>query len=291
MIVQAIDLFEETGKVSQRYAYWLSGHQQIKQPLSGLRLVQQQFHIFEPLTIQEHVAAGVYITFNTVSPLNKLQNTTPIQVLPVYEDAQVDWEVTQESKFSWSQIFMTWEQLASITGESIAQVKAFFTRHVSKETGTPKSLTLTRTLSQEFNRLMQRDGKQLALVGKLYNLVLQTIEHIQVQSHIQQCPDCQKKLFESQNIIEADQFASTDDLAEQVGLTHTALELGFAVITGMSIGEYQIEIAFRRALAQPNNNQSLASRLTADTGWTQQDIEKACLKRFGVMSHQLGSMQ
>ncbi|MGB2064908.1 MAG: hypothetical protein ACPHUL_07120, partial [Marinomonas gallaica] len=62
MILQASNLFEETGKVSQSYAYWLSGHQQIKQPLSGLRLVQQQFHIFEPLTIREHVPAGVYIT-------------------------------------------------------------------------------------------------------------------------------------------------------------------------------------------------------------------------------------
>lgn len=291
MIVQASQLFEADGMTNQSYAYWLSGRQQVQKPLLGLHLIQQQLHVFEAVTIQEQVSAGVYITFNTAGTSGKVQSTSPIQVLPVYEDAQVDWEVTHEAQFNWIQLHISWSQLASITGESEQQVQAFFKRHVSNETGTPLTLTLTSALNREFNQLIQREGKQLALVGKLYNVILQTIEHVQIQHHIQQCNDCQKKLYSSQNAIEAEQFSSTDALAKQVGLTQTALELGFTVITGMSIAEYQIEVAFRRAMAQPKNGQSLANRLTKDTGWTQQDIEKACLKRFGVMSHQLGSMQ
>lgn len=291
MIVQASKLFEADGSTDQNYAYWLSGRQQIQKPLNGLQLIQQSLHIFEPVTIQERVQAGLYITFNTVSGPEKLQNTSPIQVLPIYEDAQVDWEVTQQQNFNWVQVFISWEQLASITGETVEHTQMFFKRNLKKPMGSPLSLTLTRALSQEFKALMQREGKQLVLVGKLYSLVLQTIEHVQIQQHISRCEDCQKKLFKCQNNIEKELFESNDALAKEAGLTVTALELGFAVITGMSIAEYQIEVAFRRALAQPNDGQSLAHRLTADTGWTKQDIEKACLKRFGVMSHQLGSMQ
>ncbi|CUB02407.1 hypothetical protein [Marinomonas fungiae] len=291
MIVQASQLFEANGETNQSYAYWLSGHQHVQKPLSGLHLIQQQLHVFEPVTVQEQVRAGVYITFNTSGALGKLQNASPIQVLAVYENAQVDWEVTHEAQFNWTQLYISWQQLSNITGEGVQQVQAFFIRHVSKETGTPLNLTLTSTLNTEFNRLLEREGKQLALVGKLYNLILQTIEHVQIQQHINQCDECHKKLYACQNAIEAEQFNTADNLAKQVGLTQTALELGFTVITGMSIGEYQIEVAFRRALAQPHNGQTLANRLTADTGWNKHEIEKACLKRFGVMSHQLGSMQ
>ncbi|SBS26244.1 hypothetical protein MAQ5080_00465 [Marinomonas aquimarina] len=291
MIVQASQLFEADGMTDQRYAYWLSGRQQVQKPLPEVQLIQQQLHVFEPVTIQEQVQAGVYITFNTTGSANKVANSTPIQVLPVYEAAQVDWEVSQEAQFNWTQLYISWSQLAAITGENPQQVQAFFKRRVSNDTGTPFSLTLTSALHHEFSLLMKRDSKQLAIVGKIYNIILQTLEHVQIQHHISQCDDCQKKLYASQNALEAEPFNSTDALAKQVGLTQTALELGFSVITGMSIGEYQIEVAFRRALAQPHTGQSLVNRLTADTGWTQQDIEKACLKRFGVMSHQLGSMQ
>lgn len=289
MIVQTSKLFEETGMVSQTYAHWLSGNQQIKQPLLGLHLLQQQLQIFEPLTIQDQVKAGLYITFNTLGQQGTQQRAAPVQILPIYEDTQVAWEVTHESKFSWHQIYISWEQLSAITSDPITQIKDFFIRRTDKQTGV--SLALTRTLSQTFNDLLQGDGKQLALVGKLYSVSLQAIEQVQIQHHIQQCSECQKKLFNSQNLIEAAPLTSVEDLAEQVGLTSTALELGFIIITGMNLSEYQIEIAFRRALAQPNCGESLVSRLTADTGWTAQDIEKACFKRFGVMSHQLGRMQ
>lgn len=291
MIVQANQLFEADGTTAQNYAYWLSGRQQQQKPLEGLHFTRQQLHVFHPVTIQEQVLAGIYITFNTDEKSKKSQSSSSVQVLSVYEDALVDWEVSHESQFNWTQIFISWPQLAAITGEKIAQVQAFFRRHVSKQTGTPLQLTLTSVLSDEFNLLVDRESKQLALVGKLYNLILQTIEHIQIQQHIQKCEECQTKLYASQNAIEAEQAISAEALAKHVGLTQTALELGFTVITGMSLAEYQIEVAFRRALQRPNDGQTLVNRLTADTGWTKQDIEKACLKRFGVMSHQLGSMQ
>lgn len=291
MIVQASHLFEADGTTKQSYAYCLSGRQQVQKPLLGLHLIQQQLHVFEPVTIQERVSAGVYITFNTGGASRKAQGASAAQIIAVYEDTQVDWEVAHEAQFNWLQLYISWHQLAAITGENEQQVKAFFKRYVSNITGTPLTLSLTTVLNHEFSLLTQREGKQLALVGKLYNVILLTLEHLQIQHHIHQCDDCQKKLYNSQNIIEAEQFSSSEALAKQVGLTQTALELGFSVITGMSIAEYQIEVAFRKVLAQPQLGQSLATRLTTETGWTQQDIEKACLKRFGVMSHQLGSMQ
>ena len=291
MILQAKDLFEETGCVNAIYASYLAGQQKLLKPLQDLHFIQQQLHDLQPVVIQEQVKAGVYITFDTATIHHKLQEASPVQVLPVYEDALVDWEVTRKTCFSWTQIYIGWDQLAAITGEKVEHVQNFFQRHVSNKTGAPLNLTLTQALANDFNQLIHRQGKQLVLVGKLYDVVLQTVEHIQIQHHISQCDDCQKKLFTAQNQIEANHYLSSEEMAKSIGLTQTALEIGFTAITGMTVGEYQIEVAFRKAMAQPHSGLSLANRLTADTGWTKQDIEKACLKRFGVMSHQLGSMQ
>lgn len=290
MILQANDLFDAAGNIKQQHQACLKGFQSVKKPLQGLHITKQQLDVLSPLTIQEQVAAGVYFTFNT---LFELGETDSMQVMPVYQSAEVEWHVNEASEYSWTQIYIDWSQLAAITGEDIELVKVFFKRQISHETGANLSLLSTRALIHEFNQLANHAGKHLSTTGKLYSLILQCIENIQIHRHITQCEDCHKKLYAVQNRIEVNTSTPPriNELAAQSGLTPTALEIGFQIITGMSVSEYQIECAFRKALASTDRNETLAHKLTAEMGWTQQDIEKACLKRFGVMTHQLGSMQ
>lgn len=292
MQIQANELFDSVGAVDQAYSQWLTGSQIVKAPMEGLKLIQQSVRVHQPVTIQEQIDAGVYITFNSTSGIRNADNIETVQVLPVYQDALVDWSATEATSFHWVQIFMSWEQLAQVTGESVSQAQRFFTHQVSNETGKPLDLPKTHALSNDLNSLLSQEGKRLALVGKMYSLVFQLIEHIQVRHHLSQCEGCQKKLYQSQNMLEADVKTSDVTLAHTVGLTLTALEVGFVIIAGMRLEEYQIEVAIRRALSNHSTEgQSLVKRINADTGMPHQDIEKACLKRFGVMSHQLGSMQ
>ena len=292
MQIQANELFDDMGSVAQAHCRWLTGSQIVKAPMEGLTLIQQSINARQPVTIQELISAGIYITFNGESSISKADDVHSIQVLPVYQDTIVDWSVTEMKSFNWVQVFISWEHLAQVTGESIAQAQHFFMRQVSKETGKALDLPKTQALSRDLNSLLGQEGKRLALVGKLYSLVFQLIEHIQVRHHLSQCEGCQKKLFKSQNMLEAGIKTSDADLAQTVGLTLTALELGFVMISGMTLEEYQIEVAIRRALSSRlTHGQSLAKQINADTGLAHRDIEKACLKRFGVMSHQLGSMQ
>ncbi|MBM6550495.1 hypothetical protein [Marinomonas ostreistagni] len=291
MILQASELFDEAGVIVSTCARWLSGYQRVKAPLSGLKLIQQTLQISQPVTIQEHISAGVYFTFNTAHSEHHTDEVTAIQVQPVFQDSVVDWEVAQPKNFAWIQLFISWEQLATVTGEPVAQAQSFFARHVGQETGASLALPQTQALSKDLHHLLAQEGKQLALIGKLYSVIFQFIEHIQIRSHLAKCEGCQKKLFNSQNLLESDTKYSAQQLAKEVGLTLTALELGFPIIANMTVPEYQIEVAIRKALSQQGSGVSLAKRINADTGLAKQDIEKACLKRFGVLSHQLGSMQ
>ena len=291
MILQASELFDETGVIVSTCARWLTGFQRVKAPMSGLKLIQQSIQVHQPITIQEQVEAGIYFTFNTTQLSDQAGDVIDIQVQPIFEVAEVNWQAQRAKSFSWVQLYISWEQLAAITGESIAQAQRFFLRQVDEEVGTPLLLPQTQALTKDLHHLLGQEGKQLALIGKLYSVIFQFIEHLQIREHLSKCEGCQKKLFNSQNKLESDAKMPMAQLAIEVGLTLTALELGFPIITNMSVHEYQVEVAIRKALAQQGSGQSLAHRINADTGLATQDIEKACLKRFGVLSHQLGSMQ
>lgn len=291
MILQASDLFDETDAIVSRYARWLTGSQRIRTPANGLTLIEQTITTHQPITIEETVAAGVYFTFTMDQAGHPFDQFDTLQIQPILEASTVQWQVDTPKTFAWIQLYISWEQLATLTRESISQTQRFFLRHTGEDQSRPIQLPNTCALTQDIRHLLQHDGKRLGLIGKLYNVVFDAIEHVQVQRHISRCDGCQQKLFQAQNLLESNTTLSTAQLAHDVDLSVTALELGYVVITQMTLNEYQIEVAIRQALHQTTSGLSLARRINEGTGMASHDIEKACLKRFGVLSHQLGGMQ
>lgn len=294
MHIPADKLFDTNGQIAHQWSQLVSGKRVEKVPAAAqIKLSQQTTYVKQAITIEENLAAGLYITFTHDSENLIAENVTNIQITPVYQDATVDWSVNDARAFHWSQIYLTWELIAQITGESSQNAKHFFQQRVATETGGSITLAVTTDLIQDLKAVLEHQGRNLAFTGKLYSILFQTIEHIQVSNHLANCENCQKKLFSSQNLLETNFKLTTKSLAKSVGLTCTAIELGFPIITGMTLTEYQIETAVRKAMAKQTSctTVDLAKLITAETGLAQADVEKACVKRFGVMSHQLGSMQ
>ena len=294
MYIPADKLFDTNGQIAHQWSQLVAGKRTEKTPAAApIKLSQQSTFVKQAITIEENVASGLYITFTHDSENLIAENVTNIQITPVYQDATVDWSVNEARAFHWSQVYLTWALLAQITGESEHNAKHFFQQRVASETGGSITLVATMDLVRDLKALLNQNGKSLAFTGKLYSVLFQTIEHIQISNHLQNCENCQKKLFSSQNLLETNFKLTTPSLAKSVGLSCTAIELGFPIITGMTLTEYQIETAVRKAMAKQTSSTTLdlAKLITAETGLAQADVEKACVKRFGVMSHQLGSMQ
>ncbi len=294
MRISADTLYETNGQIADHWSKFVSGSRHIKAAATAsIQLIQQSTYVKQAITIEENLAPGLYLTFTHDEETYTAHNIVSAQVTPVYEAATVDWSVTQKQTFHWSQIYLTWELLAQVTGEQLENVMHFFKQRVAMETGGAFNLTVSSDLVEDLSAVFSQQGSNLAFTGKLYSTLFQVIEHIQVTNHLSQCENCQKKLFSGQNLLEANFKLTAKTLARNVGLTRTALEIGFPIITGMTLTEYQIEAAIRKAMSKQSSDTSLdlAKLITAETGLAQADVEKACVKRFGVMSHQLGSMQ
>lgn len=294
MQLTANELFNDNGKVAQQWAHFIVGERVIKQPSHGLRFTRQSTYIQRALTIKQGLKAGVYITLSHTRDTTGTNSIKSIQVTPVYLDTVVNWSAEGEQAFHWSQIFIEWDLLNQVTGELPHKAEHFFERVTSFHTDTGDSLELlpTTAIRSDFTAVLSQESKGLALAGKLYGLIFQIIEHIQINHHLAHCEGCQHKLFKSQNLLESRPKLTSKELARLCGLTQTAIEIGYPLIIGMTLEEYQIEVAIRKALTEAHEHtpKELSHKIEIQTGLDANEIEEACLKRFGVMSHQLSGI-
>ncbi|TDO99640.1 helix-turn-helix domain-containing protein [Marinomonas balearica] len=307
MQISINDLFNATGNVQDIWSLSVKGHRHILHPVPGVTLLEQSVCASKSVEIVEQAQPGLYLSFYSSastkqkSSLKKHQranhNNDCVQVTYLPKTASGTFPLEIDTSYNLTQIHLTPERCASLTGETEDKILSYFLEVGDKLGNKGNVITLSNThqLKEAVRPLLVcafGDSKSISLTGKIYNLFFEILEHLQITKHINACEDCQNKILSGQNLLEVafSSTRSTKEIAQAVGLNQTAFELGFHHLTGQSTTHYQKHIRVKQAALKIKDSPEKKSEIVMGSGLSEEEFEETFLKQFGVLSHQYGQI-
>lgn len=290
MQINLHDAYDSQGKIKESHSQLIEGHKHQISLLPNLELIEQHLICHQESVLTEHAAYGLYFTMAGSAPIKTMDDVESLSVCYVPRDITGHFLIAQKEEKSLIQIRITPQHLANVLGENEDQVITYFDQlfdSLKQENG---ALTLPIT---EVNRpvcqaILNNTGQNLSLTGHTYACVLVLIEQLKMLKHLSTCSDCQSKIFQAQNLLEAPDETSLQihTLAHRVGLNKEALSIGFQYIVGESITHYCARSRIQYAAAKLRKNPDAKMDIIANIGLSESQFEAAFIQHFGVNSQQ-----
>ncbi|MCB5160674.1 AraC family transcriptional regulator [Marinomonas algarum] len=288
------DVYSEQGAVKSEFSSWLKGHRRFSALLPNLSLVNQYLNSHVDLLIQEDAPAGLYFSFIGKGPIHSVNDIDSVQISYHPKSIHGQFLVEKNQPKSILQARITPSLLASVLGETEEQIIQHFSGMKEKlgiDNGIIE-LSVTVNTTRSLIPVLNHQGHAISLAGHIYSLIFGLIEQLQLLSHLSQCNNCQRKLFQAQNLVEMPEHDTPNihRLAQQVGLNTEALEIGFHLITGQSIERYCLHNRIQSAAAKIRQDPSAKTHILAQSGFSEDQFEAAFIQHFGIDIHQYGQI-
>ena len=288
------DVYNQDGQVKAEMANCIIGHKHFFALLPNLQLLNQHLHSKTEISIQEDAQAGIYFSFLGSNAIRTAQDIESVQVSYQARDISGSLDMKEGEQRSLLQVRITPSHLAAVLGETEDHIIQHFSSlkdALGNDYGVV-SLPMTQKLEQLCEFVLSDHNHSIGMAGHLYALILTFIEQLQMLSHLSQCEDCQSKLFNAQNLIEASQHdaINLDHLAQHVGLNRDALTIGFYHIVGQPIEIYWTRTRIKFAAAKLRQNPTEKGNIVAQSGFSEDQFEAAFIQHIGVSSHQYGQV-
>ena len=288
MIINLEDVYDQQGNVNEFVADLISGSKQVRTLMNGLSITFQSLAAKANLVLSEVAKPGIYISLLSPEKIADVSNLSSWQLSLLESNKMGTFEIAKGETKTLVQVHISRDQLAKALDEDSESVSTILKQSIHK---VGQNNIIRLPISTEMQALtapiLQAQNKtSLSLLSQVYSLVFSTLEHIQMLNHLVQCQDCQNRLFQAQNIVEAEATNTLDEatLAESVGLNLTALELGIYHISGISIQAYIDQIRAKLAAALVRQNTLSRSEMAARTGVAEDQFDALFLRHFGVPS-------
>jgi len=295
MRISINDIYNEEGEVSSLMSDAFSGYKNTYQLMSGLTLTQQEIKCFQDTVFFEKAERGIYFSLLGKQSVYSPADLDSLQVSYFDNDVAGEFEVKADEIHSLVQVHFEPELLANALNEKQAGLIGFLKTlmHKIAPTKSVVCLPITNKSHTNIKPLIENNAqRQLSLVGQIYAFAFLALEQMQTLSHMLSCNDCQSKLFNVQNLLEAD-IGITKELTEfayQAGLNADALELGFYHLVGQTVTQYRDQIRLKRAAAMLRTDHYSRSEIVAKTGFSEDQFEAMFIRQFGVPTNQYGQV-
>ena len=288
MVINLEDVYDQQGNVNDFVADFLSGSKHVRTLMNGLSITFQTLSAKANLVLSEVAKSGIYISLLSSETITNVTAFSAWQLSLLEHNKMGAFEIAKGETKTLVQVHMSPEQLANALNEGTESVSAILKQSTDK---LGQNNIINLPISSEMQALtapiLQAQKKpSLSLLSQVYSFVFSTLEHIQMLNHLVQCQDCQNRLFQAQNIVEAETTHTLDEaaLAESVGLNLTALELGIYHISGISIQAYIDQVKAKLAATLVRQNTLTRSEIAARTGVAEDQFDALFLRHFGVPS-------
>lgn len=295
MHISINDIYNEDGQVSTLMADAFSGYKHTHQLMPGLSITQQEITCCEDTLFFEEAKGGIYFSLLGNQTTHSPVDFDSLQISYFDHDVAGEFDVKAGDVRSLIQVHFEPELLAHALNEDTDSLMAFFKTLMHKIAPTKNvvSLPITDRNHTNIKSLMEINAqRQLSLVGQVYAFAFLALEQMQTLSHMLSCNDCQSKLFNVQNLLEAD-IGITKELTEfayQAGLNADALELGFYHLVGQTVTQYRDQSRLKRAAAMLRTDHYSRSEIVARTGFSEDQFEAMFIRQFGVPTNQYGQV-
>lgn len=295
MRISINDIYNEDGEVSACMSDSFSGYKTTYQLMSGLTLTQQEIKCAQDTLFFEHAKGGIYFSLLGNKSAYSPSDLDSLQVSYFDKDVAGEFELKANETRSLVQVHFEPELLGNALNERPENLVAFIKTLIHKIAPTKSVVCLPITAQNHANikPLMETNAqRQLSLVGQIYAFAFLVLEQMQTLSHMLSCNDCQSKLFNVQNLLEAD-IGITKELTElthQAGLNADALELGFYHLVGQTVTHYRDQVRLKRAAAMLRTDHYSRSEIVAKTGFSEDQFEAMFIRQFGVPTNQYGQV-
>ena len=295
MLININDIYNEDGQVSALMSDAFSGYKNTYHLMQGLSLTQQKISCKQDTTFFEEAKKGVYFSLVADKSVHSPTDFSSLQIGYFDNDIAGEFEVKAGEVRHLIQVHFDANVLAGALNEDTQQLMTFLKSQMHKITPTKSMICLALTQRNHTNiesLMALNPQRQLSLVGQVYAFAFLALEQMQTLSHMLSCNDCQSKLFNVQNLLEAD-IGITKELTEfayQAGLSADALELGFYHLVGQTVTQYRDQIRLKRAAAMLRTDHYSRSEIVAKTGFSEDQFEAMFIKQFGVPTNQYGQV-
>lgn len=284
------DVYDNTGKTKKEMADSLVGHKHLVTLLPNLQLLNQHLYSKTDISIHEEAEPGLYFSFLGKAPIKTTGDIDSVQVAYQTEIVSGHVVMKKNEQRSLLQIRISPAHLASVLGETEDQIIQHFTlmRDNLGDDNQIIQLPFTEKAADVSQPTLSHQGHSISLAGHLYALIFTLIEQLQMLSHLSKCEDCQRKLYNAQNLIEVWEPEALDkkQLSQRIGLNPEALAIGFHLLVGQSIDNYWIQSRIKFAAAQLRQDPTEKGIIVAQSGFSEDQFEAAFIRHFGVSSHQ-----
>ncbi len=284
------DVYDNTGKTKKEMAGSLTGHKHLLALLPNLQLLNQHLHSKADISIHEDAQSGLYFSFIGKGPIKTTNDIDSVQIAYQAKSLSGQFTMKKDEQRSLLQIRISPAHLASVLGETEDQIIQHFTsmRDSLGDENQIIQLPFTEKSANVSQPALSHNGHSISLAGHLYALIFTLIEQLQMLSHLSQCEDCQRKLYNAQNLIEVLEHEALDikQLSQKIGLNPEALAIGFYLLVGQSIESYWTHSRIKFAAAQLRQDPTEKGMIVAQSGFSEDQFEAAFIQHFGVSSHQ-----
>lgn len=288
------DVYDSTGKVKDEMITHFSGHKRFLALLPNLQLLNQHLYSKTDISIYEEAKQGLYFSFLGTSAIKTIQDIKSVQIAYQPKNISGHFSMNADEERGLLQVHISPEHLASVLGETEAQIIQHFIsmdEKLSNDYGVIQ-LPFTEKAAEISKLVLSHKGHSISLAGHIYALIFTMIEQLQMLNHLSQCEDCQSKLFNAQNLIEAMEHEVLDinNIAQSIGLNAEALAIGFHLIVGQSIESYWTRSRIKFAAVKLRQDPTAKTHIVAQSGFSDDQFEAAFIQYFGVSSHQYGQI-
>lgn len=295
MKLSMAEVYDDKGQVSPLVSSVVSGYKQNIEIMNGLSITFQEVSCKTDIEFSEFAPAAFYISLLSNKRVNTSEDFDSLQTTLLENDMSGSFVIKAGETKTLLQLQIHPQILAQALDESTTALVAYLKKLIGKLSLHRSTLTMpvTRnTISLSAPLLNVVPEKRLSLVGQVYAFAFLVLEQMQILSHMLSCTDCQSKLFNVQNLLEAD-FGVTKELAEfayQAGLSVEALELGFYHLVGQTVTQYRDQARLKRAAAMLRTDSYSRSDIIATTGFSEDQLEVLFIQHFGVPIAQYGQI-
>ena len=288
------DMYDNTGKVKDEMTAHIAGHKCFLALLPNLQLLNQHLHSKTNVSIREEAKQGLYFSFLGTRAINTVHDIESVEITYQPKNIHGYFSMKAGEERSLLQVRISPEHLANVLGETEDQIIQHFRLmgdKLNNDNGVIQ-LPFTEKAASISKSVLSHKGHSISLAGHIYALIFTVIEQLQMLNHLSQCKDCQSKVFNAQNLIEAMEHEALNisNIAQDVGLNTEALAIGFYLIVGQSIESYWTRSRIKFAAAKLRQDPTAKTHIIAQSGFSDDQFEAAFIQHFGVSSHQYGQI-
>ena len=286
MYIRLDDAYNAKGEVHEHLADILQGTQRQRQLTPSVNVTHHTLKASKSAAFIEETHPGVYLSFISQDLIPKPESIGTLQLSLVEKTMCGGFHLIEGESRCLFQLCIQTEQLAHILQEDTTTVINSLRQSIAR-LGHNGILHLPVTTDLIPLLVIFMDNQRLTslrCLAKSYELVLSSLEKTHVLMHLLTCQDCQNKLFQAQNLLEATeaQSISVSALSQAVDLSIDALELGFFHIVGVSLTDYIDQIRTKYAATLLRQQLLTPREVCEKTGLSETQLNGLFLRHFGM---------